>query len=679
MQMRKRTMFKPELSRTSRTGKASTQGAKRKATRRLVLAACLLAGVYVDAAQATPGALDPSFGPGGKVTTSIGGGYDDYANGLVLQPDGKVVVAGSSFNLATAQDFTLVRYSPDGSLDTSFNGTGKVTTAIGSGLDAAQAIALQPDGKLVVAGYSSNGFNFDFALARYNPDGSLDTSFNGTGKVMTPFALYDDLAFALGLQPDGKIVVAGRAFNGSNYDFALARYNPDGSLDTSFNGTGKVTTAIGTTDDEAYGLALQPDGKVVAAGLSRGGSQTLFALARYNANGSLDTSFNGTGKVTTAIGSGYASANTLVLQPDGKLLAAGVGQNGSDFDFALARYNSSGSLDTSFNGTGKVTTAIGPSTDSAVDLVLQPDGKLVAAGYSDTVSDRDFALARYNSDGSLDPSFGSGGKATTIGAGKDEAYGLALQPDGKLVAAGQSWNGSKTVFSLVRYLGSTLTVAKAGSGSGSVASSPNGIDCGFSCSVSFGAVPVTLTATASAGSSFAGWSGACSGTGPCTVTMGADQAATARFETGKTLTLAKAGRGTGTVTSSPAGISCGSACAQTFTYGTVVTLTAAASTRSRFAGWSGACSGTGACTLAMSAARSVTATFKVLCIVPKLKGMTLRSAKLTIKKAHCSLGTVTRAFSATVKNGRVISQKPKPGRKLVAGSKVKLTLSKGKA
>jgi uncharacterized delta-60 repeat protein len=724
----------------------------RKAGRWVVLAACLFAVLLINSAQATPGGLDPTFGANGKVTTSISwGGYDDYGYGLALQPDGNIVVAGRSFNVATAQDFGLVRYKPDGSLDASFNGTGKVTTAFGSGVDEASDLALQSDGKLVAAGYSNNGFNYDFAVARYKTDGSLDTSFKGTGKVTTPFALYDDLAYALALQPDGKLVVAGRSFNGSNADFALARYKPDGSLDTAFNGTGKVTTAIGPSDDEAYGLALQPDGKVVAAGLSRNGSQTVFAVARYNPNGSLDTSFNGTGKVTTAIGSTYASADALALQPDGKLVAAGIGQNGSNFDFALARYNPNGSLDTSFNGTGKVTTAIGPSTDDAIDLALQPDGKLVAAGYSDNGSEHDFALARYNANGTLDPGFGSGGKVTTaIGSGTDEAYGLALQPDGKLVAAGQSWNGSKYVFALVRYLGNTLTVAKTGSGSGSVTSSPTGIDCGSSCSAPYAAVPVTLTATAAAGSSFAGWTGDCSGTGPCTLTvsadhaatarfetdktltlakagsgtgtvtsgpaghtfthgtvvtltaaassgstfagwsgdcsgkgactltMNADQAATARFETDKTLTLAKAGSGTGTVTSSPAGISCGTICAHTFPHGTLVTLTAAASSRSRFAGWSGACSGTGSCTLTLSAARSVTATFKVLCVVPKVKGKTVRAAKRAIGKAHCSLGRVTRAFSANVRKGRVISQKPKPGAKRPAGSKVSVKVSKGK-
>jgi uncharacterized delta-60 repeat protein len=478
----------------------------------------LVAVLITSSAQATPGALDSSFGAGGKVTTAIGPTYDQ-ASALALQPDGKLIAAGISYN-GSDRDFALVRYNPNGSLDTSFNGTGKVTTAIGPGDDWAEAVALQPDGKLVVAGYSWNGSDYDLALVRYNPNGSLDTSFNGTGKVTTAIGPASDGADALALQPDGKLVAAGFSWNGSDWDFALVRYHPDGSLDTSLNGTGKVTTPIGLSS-VADALTLQSDGKLVLAGYSSIGPN-VFALARYNPDGSLDTSFNGTGKVTTAIGGDDDVANALALQPDGKLVAAGYTKGGTQYSFALARYNPDGSLDTSFNGTGKVTTRIGLS-NQAYALALQPDGKLVAAGSSYNSSNDDFALARYKPDGSPDTNFNGTGKVTTpIGPGGDDAKALVLQPDGKLVAAGYSWNGSNYDFALARYLG------------------------------------------------------------------------------------------------------------------------------------------------------------KDVCVVPRVKGKILVAARRAIVKAHCSVGKVTRAFSSKVKKGRVISQKPQAGKRLGAGSKVKLMVSKGK-
>jgi uncharacterized delta-60 repeat protein len=465
--------------------------------------------------------------------------------------------------------------------------------------------------------------------------------------VTTAIGSDDEYAYELALQPDGKLVAAGASSNGSNFDFALARYNPDGSPDTSFNGSGMVTTAIGSGHDYASALALQPDGKLVAAGESASGSNFDFALARYNPDGSLDTSFNGSGKVTTAIGSGNDYGNALALQPDGKLVVAGWSFNGTKVDFALVRYLNSSTLAVTKTGSGS-----GSVTSS-------PDGIDCGATCSAPFAAVPVTLTATPAAGSSFTGWSgdcSGSGSCTLTMSADRSATARFETD------------------------KTLTLTKAGSGTGTVSSSPAGISCGSTCAHAFGhGTAVTLTATASAGSLFAGWSGACSGTGSCTLTMSTDQAATASFESDKTLTLRKAGSGTGTVSSSPAGISCGASCAHAFLHGTAVTLTAIASARSRFAGWSGACSGTGRnCTLTMSEARSVTATFKALCVVPKLKGKTLRAAKRALKRAHCSAGKVTRTFSAKVKKGRVISSKPRAGKKLAAGSKVRLTLSKGK-
>ena len=169
-----------------------------------------------------------------------------------------------------------------GTLDTSWKVTGKVITPIGSGEDFAWAMTLQPDGKVLVAGYCSNGTNYDFCVARYMPDGTLDTSWNITGKVITPIGSSDDFAYAMTLQPDGKVLVAGGCFNGTNDDFCAARYLPNGTLDTSWNVTGKVITPIGSGNDSANAMTLQPDGKVLLAGVCLGGTNPDFCVARYD-------------------------------------------------------------------------------------------------------------------------------------------------------------------------------------------------------------------------------------------------------------------------------------------------------------------------------------------------------------------------------------------------------------
>jgi uncharacterized delta-60 repeat protein len=421
-----------------------------RVTAALVLVGLLL--LAVGSAQATPGGLDPGFGSGGKVMTSFGSGDDD-AFAVALQPDGRIVVAGYSIN-GSGDDFAVVRYSKNGSLDASFGSGGKVTTSLGSGDDDAYGVAVQPDGKIVAVGYSTNGANAEFALTRYTPNGSLDPTFGSGGKVTTSIGS-DDYGEDLALQSDGKIVVAGTSFTGSDYDFALVRYNANGTLDTTFNGTGKVTTALGTGRDIAYGIVIQADGKIVAGGYGNAGSTYDFALARFGTGGSLDSSFGSGGKVMTPIGTGSDIARGIALEPDGKIVAAGDSTKAGGEDFALVRYTSNGSLDPTFGSGGKVTTSIG-THNNAVDVASQLDGRIVAAGYtwdSPNITSEDFALIRLNADGALDSSFGSGGKVrTSVGSNSDVAEAVKLQSDGKLVAAGYSTNGSDD-FALVRYLG----------------------------------------------------------------------------------------------------------------------------------------------------------------------------------------------------------------------------------
>ncbi|MFF7892429.1 hypothetical protein ACFZDI_11025 [Streptomyces sp. NPDC007907] len=360
-------------------------------------------------------------------------------------------------------DFAVARYNTDGSLDTTFGTGGTVITDFGDDA-AAFDVALQSDGKIIAVGRSGVNTYHDFALARYNPDGSLDTTFGTGGTVTTNFEGDeqgdpwdgDDEANGVALQPDGKIVVVGGGAPGVGAEFALARYNTDGSLDTTFGTGGTVTSGFGV----AFGVALQPDGKIVAVGVfsSQGG----FALARYNSDGSLDTTFGTDGKATADFGSGSILYG-VALQTDGKIIAVGSGGPSDNRRSVLTRYNSDGSLDTTFGTGGTVTTDFG-GRDWTREVALQTDGKIIAVGTGGAIGNLDFALARYNSDGSLDATFGTGGKVTTDFGGDSGASGVALQTDGKIIAVGS--NGD---FALARYQGDSgasagvdVSVAKAG-------------------------------------------------------------------------------------------------------------------------------------------------------------------------------------------------------------------------
>jgi uncharacterized delta-60 repeat protein len=411
-----------------------------------VLALALVAAALPGAAVAAPGALDPSFGAGGEVTTDFG--RSDSAQAVAIQSDGKIVAAGGSFSFPSG-DFALVRYIADGSLDPSFDSDGKVTTDFG-GFDTASAVVVQSDGRIVAAGRSFSSSSGDFALARYNADGSLDTTFGNGGKVTTDLGGFD-AAFGVALQADGKIVAAGQG--GAGGGFALARYNADGSLDPSFGSGGEVTTHFTGGVEVAIAVAIQLDGKIVVTGQTFSGGFQQFALARYNADGSLDTTFGSGGILMTDFGLGSGFGGALVIQPDGKVVAAGR----AGTDFVLARYNGDGSPDASFGSGGMVTTDFGGAAfDAAFGVALQPNGKIVAAGGTFSFPSADFALARYKADGSLDPSFGTGGKVTTDFGAFDVASAVALQADGKIIAAGQGGAGSD--FALARYLGDTSAI-----------------------------------------------------------------------------------------------------------------------------------------------------------------------------------------------------------------------------
>lgn len=482
-------------------------------------------------ASAAPGDLDPTFGGGdGIVTTDFGG--NDPARAVALQSGGKIVVAGGN------GDFALARYNADGSLDTGFGGgDGLVTTDFGDDHDSAKAVVVEPDGKIVAAGSAGQSF----ALARYNADGSPDTGFGGgDGLVTTVFPESEsDSANALVVQSNGKLVAAGWTSPNPEkptYHFALARYNADGSLDTGFSEDGRVATSF-LGDEVARALLLQPNGKLVAVGYSEAIGRGSFALARYNADGSLDPGFGGGDGLVTAIDN--YQAISAALQPNGKIVAAG----GWEY-FLTARFNSNGEVDAGFDGSGALFPGYPGTARLARAVQVQKDGRIVAAGNvaNEVTSDDDFGLARYDPDGSLDTSFGGDGMVTTDVTGPfDSATALTLQPDGKVVVVGAT-GSPKSEFAVVRYEGGgpppppppnqrTVTVSKVGSGSGLVTSFPLGIECGPTCSATFEeGGTVTVTAIPDAGSIFAGWSNAgCPGTSSCEVSVSGDVQVTAVF------------------------------------------------------------------------------------------------------------------------------------------------------
>ena len=410
-----------------------------------VIAALVAAGVLAAALSAARGDLDPTFGSGGKVTTDFGGNEIGWS--VAVQPDGKAVVAGDRFDPGPSDDFVLARYTANGALDSSFDADGKVTTDFNNHFSGAFAVALQADQKIVAVGY---GFAptgpQDFALARYNADGSLDQSFGAGGKVLTTFQPNSiDGAGAVALQPDGKIIAGGRTRSAPTPDFALARYLPNGALDASFDGDGLVVTSVSPESDQVFDLAVQADGKIVAAGTTFHAGGSDIVLARYNADGSLDSSFDGDG-IAVLTASGFVG--DLDLQRDGKLVVADL--------VGLVRFNADGSLDRGFGAGGRA--RIADSDASARSVEIQPDGKPLAIGTVFTgPRTGDFIVARLMPNGSPDRSYGRAGSVVTGFAegSEDQALDGELRPDGKLVVSGMTRATPETGpadFAVARYV-----------------------------------------------------------------------------------------------------------------------------------------------------------------------------------------------------------------------------------
>jgi uncharacterized delta-60 repeat protein len=396
-----------------------------------------------------PGALDLTFGNGGKTSLDFLGNNDE-ARDVLIQPDGKILVAGTC-NINFENRFAVVRYTSNGTLDDTFDGDGKAEIQFGSTpLTFGSCMALQPDGKILLGGSSFVDNRWKIALARLNTDGSLDNTFSNDGLLTHIFGA-SDFCNAIALQPDGKIIIAGNS--GSpvvGQHFSVFRFNSNGTIDPTFN-TGSVSTYIGV-ESGALSVAVQNDGKIVLAGRTTDGVYSDAALLRYDANGVLDPTFDSDGIKTITLDPYEDYFTKVEALSNGKLLVGGV----SNIEFALVRLNANGSLDNTFSGDGIIEADMNDSFDELYDFAIDANGKIVAAGHS-LYNIYDIAVLRFNANGTFDNLFSLDGKTTTdFTATTDYGYAVALQPDGKIVVAGvtdASASGTLNDFAVVRYQG----------------------------------------------------------------------------------------------------------------------------------------------------------------------------------------------------------------------------------
>jgi uncharacterized delta-60 repeat protein len=423
----------------------------------------------------TAGQLDRAFGTGGKVVSDLGA--HDVLTATAVQSDGRVVAGGLVQDPATGtMRWVVARYDRSGRLDPSFDGDGLVSMSFAPFGAEVAGIAIQRDGKIIAAGDSgAAGRSNDVTVARYNRDGSLDATFGSGGIARTDFGDGVTSGFDFGgpvvIGADGKITVAGAtrlsAPAAVNWNFALARYNADGSPDLSFGSGGVVVTDF-AQNESANGLSLAPDGEIVVVGITHQGNAVMgerFAIARYRADGSLDPSFDGDGMLVGEEG----WPRDVVVQRDRKLVVAGQRNTPGGRTNGLFRYDAAGRLDPGF---GPARTGFVPAFPNGYVLALVKDqrGRLLTGGGGRMGID--FGLARFSSEGKPDRSFGRGGKVETDLGGSDAITDVALAPDGKIVAAGDSNpGGSSDNWALARYLPTYCVVPNVRSGSLRVAKS----------------------------------------------------------------------------------------------------------------------------------------------------------------------------------------------------------------
>lgn len=413
--------------------------------------------VFSNDSKAQAGSLDTTFSDDGILINQIGDYTISEAIDIALNADGKLVMVGHVWNGST-NDVAVTRYNSDGTLDTSFGDEGIKVFVLSSIMSIMTNIQIQTDGKILIAGFMDLGAGdgLDMTIIRLNEDGSLDFTFTGDGIQTYDINGDADYVMALKIQPDGKIIAAG--FTGVlESDLALIRILPNGNLDSSFNGTGIVTYDFGSPFDRGYAVDLMPDGRIAIAGSMSNGQSEDLAILRYNSNGTFDTTFSDDGILTLSLCSGNDNCFGVKVQSDGKMVLIGTAYlTSSTNQIAAARLNIDGSLDNTFSDDGIQLIGFGNNSDWGIDLVIQPNGKILIAGMTSPQGYTDFSLVRLLSNGSLDASFGTGGFVTTpLNTDSDSPSAMALQSDGKVILVGQVTYDSIDAVKLaaVRYLG----------------------------------------------------------------------------------------------------------------------------------------------------------------------------------------------------------------------------------
>ncbi len=424
--------------------------------KKLILVAFLFGLANQLSAQAS---LDTSFNHTGQLLSTISG----HAKSCIAQPDGKIIIGGYG-NYNQVNRYKITRVQNDGSTDSSFGSNGLVIDSFfHTEHDEILSMLLQPDGKIIAVGRSDSFTTFSISVARYLPNGLLDSSFATNGHLLLPQTTYGS-ALAAALQPDGKIIIAG-----NNNGFGLLRLTSNGTIDNSFGTNGYVSMFIGTAN---YGggqaVAVQADGKILIGGSSYHNTFYWAAVGRFNTDGSVDNSFGTNGIAEYSIRGYYDEINCITLQPDGKIICSGnstinsSGGNPATTAFMILRLDTNGQMDNTFNSTGQLIKSIGNRTDKCYQSILQNDGKIIVGGYSTNANiNIDFAVCRLLANGTDDNSFGSNGFVTSnfyqnSSNFNDYGQSMCMQPDGKIVLAGYSVLSGSGNFSAMRFLNANV-------------------------------------------------------------------------------------------------------------------------------------------------------------------------------------------------------------------------------